>query len=84
MYLVICPSGVIRCIYGETIDLKALGEVRITRASHVEPDKKGRWWADMSPVHGRRLGPFALRSQALEAEKKYLEATRLGIGKECN
>ena len=32
---------------------------RIRRASHVEPDEAGRWWADLSPVGGPRLGPFA-------------------------
>ena len=83
MFLVISPHGVVQCIYSEAIDLQALGQARIARASHVEPDAQGRWWADLAPVHGPRLGAFALRSQALEAEKQWLEASWLGRGLEC-
>ena len=63
----------IRGIYGEEIDLTALGQVSISRASHVEPDAQGRWWADLTPVHGPTLGPFSLRSDALAAEVAWLE-----------
>ena len=72
MELVISPGGVIRCIYGEAVDLTALGAVEIQRASHCEPDAAGGWWADLSPVHGPKLGPFGLRSQALAAEVEWL------------
>jgi hypothetical protein len=78
MQMVIDATGRVRCLYGEAIDLAALGELTIRRASHVEPDGEGRWWADLSPVQGPRLGPFALRSHALEAERRWLEAHRLG------
>ena len=71
--LVISPGGVIRCIYSEAIDLSALGSPTITRASHVEPDQQGRWWADLSPVSGPLLGPFHCRSDALAAEHTWLE-----------
>ena len=84
MLLVISPQGVIQCIYSEAIDLQALGQARIARASHVEPDEQGEWWADLTPVHGPRLGAFALRSQALEAEKQWLEASWLNRGLESN
>ena len=73
MDLVIDPRGGIRCLYGEAIDLSALGTVSIKRASHVEPDEEGRWIADLSPLGGPRLGPFALRSEALEAEAAWLD-----------
>ncbi len=66
-------AGVVRCIYGEAIDLNALGSPAIARASHVEPDEEGRWWADMSPVGGPLLGPFERRSEALAAEVGWLE-----------
>jgi hypothetical protein len=46
----------------------------IQRASHVEPDEQGQWWADLAPVHGPKLGPFAVRSAALDAERCWLEA----------
>ncbi len=73
MDLVIDPRGTIRAIYGEMIDLHALGRPTIARASHVEPDDHGLWTADLSPVSGPVLGPFALRSAALEAEHAWLE-----------
>ena len=73
MQLIIGPSGTIRCIYDEAIDLLSLGSLVIERASHVEPDEQGRWWADLGSVNGPKLGPFALRSQALAAEKDWLE-----------
>ena len=74
MQLRVEPGGVVRCIYDETIDLTVLGTASIRRASHVEPDAAGRWWADLSPVDGPQLGPFLLRSQALDAEQAWLEA----------
>ena len=40
----------VRCIYAEALDLRALGKLQITRASHVEPDSDGNWWDDMGPV----------------------------------
>ena len=55
MQLVITPGGAVRAIYSEVIDLAALGSPAISRASHVEPDQQGRWWADMSPVGGGTL-----------------------------
>ena len=78
MELVIELGGAVRCIYGEDIDLAALGSPAITRASHVEPDRHGCWWADLSPVNGPRFGPFNLRSEALAAEHSWLETNWLG------
>ncbi len=73
MHLVIDRHGIVRCLYGEAVDLAALGVPVIARASAVEPDAAGQWWADLAPVGGPRLGPFARRSQALEAERRWLE-----------
>src|SRR4051812_36715848 len=72
MNLIINTTGCCRCIYDEAIDLNLLGDVRISRASHVEPDEVGRWWADCSPVNGPMLGPFEARSYALQAETQWL------------
>jgi hypothetical protein len=47
MQLVIGPDGSGRCLYGEDIDLGKLGALTISRASHVEPDNSGRWFASM-------------------------------------
>ena len=56
MELVVGADGGVRCIDDEILDLRALGNLQITRASHVEPDLDGDWWADMGPVEGRCLG----------------------------
>jgi hypothetical protein len=72
MELVVAADGVARCIYDETLDLRELGKLQITRASHVEPDRDGFWWADMGPVDGPVLGPFRSRTAALGAEREWL------------
>jgi hypothetical protein len=63
MRLVVAPTGRVRAIYSEDIDLATLGRPVIARASHVEPGPDGRWRADLSPVSGPVLGPFARRSE---------------------
>jgi hypothetical protein len=72
MNIVVLVDGTIRAVYAEGIDLRELGKPLITRASHVEPDGLGRWIVDLTPVAGPVLGPFDLRSQALEAEQVWL------------
>ena len=72
MQLVIESGGVVRCVYSEEIDLTALGNPVITRASHVEPTEQNQWYADLSPINGPRLGPFTYRSDALTAEQQWL------------
>ena len=73
MELVIHPGGVVRCVYDEAIELGALGRLSVDRASHVEPDDDGQWFADLSPVGGPVLGPFPRRSDALAAEVAWLK-----------
>jgi len=73
MMLVVSSGGVVAGLYNELIDLGQLGSMQITRASHVEPDDSGQWWADLQPVGGKKLGPFTVRSQALAAERDELE-----------
>ena len=80
MQLVINSNGVVRCIYDETIPLPSLGQLAISRGSHVEPTSQGTWQADLSPVCGPILGPFANRSQALAAEHEWLESHWLNAG----
>lgn len=72
MDLYIHPSGITTCLYDEAISLSALGKLTIHRASHVEPDARGQWWADLAPSGGPRLGPFSTRSAALRAETAWL------------
>jgi hypothetical protein len=78
MQLIIEPGGSIRCIYGEELDLTVFGPPEISRASHVEPTLDGQWQADLAPVNGPLLGPFANRSAALAAEVAWLEKHWLG------
>ena len=75
MDLFIAPDGTATAIYSEEIDLHTLGTTTITRASHVEPDDSGHWFADI--VGGPRLGPFVRRSEALQAEVMWLTENRL-------
>jgi len=77
MQLLIDPQGKVSCVYAESIDLAELGRVLISRGSHVEPDEEGRWFADLAPVGGPRLGPFSRRSDALMAEAEWLNANWL-------
>ena len=72
MELVVGCDGGVRCIYDEALDLREIGKLQITRASHVEPDRDGFWWADMGPVEGPVLGPFKNRTEALTAERGWL------------
>lgn len=74
MQLVVDCAGVVRAVYDELIDLAALGSPIISRASHVEPDNQGHWFADLSPVRGPTLGPFPHRTLALKAERDWLDA----------
>jgi hypothetical protein len=72
MELVVDAGGGVRCIYDEALDLREIGKLQITRASHVEPDAEGYWWADMGPSGGAVLGPFKNRTAALGAEREWL------------
>jgi hypothetical protein len=78
LLLVIHPDGTAETIYDDRLlpVLTGLGRLAVRRASHVEPVTEGRftvgWQADLSPVGGPVLGPFASRREALEAETKWL------------
>lgn len=75
MELVVSPSGTVTAIYDELLDLEAIGRPQIVRASHVEPDADGRWFAAI--VGGPTLGPFERRSAAIGAEVQWLTEHRL-------
>jgi len=72
MELHIGPTGGIRCVYSEEVNLHELGRLSIQRGSHVEPTTDGYWTADLSPVNGPILGPFTTRTAALVAEEAWL------------
>ena len=83
MNLVIQPDGTLHCVYDEAIDLTSFGQLAISRGSHVEPDSRGQWFADLAPVSGPKLGPFVRRSDALTAERSWLESQWLKVGRCC-
>lgn len=82
--MIVGPHGEIRCLYAEDVDLASLGPLTIRRASHVEPDSEGRWWADLLPMSGPKLGPYPQRSAALDAERVWLEQFLLGAVQTTN
>ena len=77
MILSIDSNGDIRGIYTDDFPWHELGKTLIQRASHVEPDHLGLWWADLSLSKGPKIGPFARRADALAAEVRWLEKHRL-------
>ena len=77
MMISIDRAGSVKAIYSDGFDWQALGKPLIQRASQVEPDHLGLWWADLSVSGGPRLGPFARRDAAIAAEVAWLERNRL-------
>jgi hypothetical protein len=77
MQLLIDPQGKVRCLYSEDIDLATLGRLTVRRASSVDVDAQGKWWADLALSGGPRLGPFEKRSMALQAEEGWLQIDML-------
>ena len=70
-------NGNARFIYNDHLaGLLEHGRAHVERASHVEPDANGGWFADMSPSGGPKLEGFRLRSEALAAEVAWLEQNR--------
>lgn len=76
MKLLVSPEGVITAIYSDDLVplIKEAEKVNISRASHVEPDDKGQWWATMKPFGEEvLLGPFETHKEAITEEVNYLE-----------
>lgn len=74
--LVICvdKDGTLTMIYDDDLsDLLEKGPHTIQRVSHVEPDQCGYGWSATMVEDGMVLGPYWKRSQALAAEREYLE-----------
>ena len=77
--LIISEDGdEITSIYDETGIADQFGITKTCfRASFVEP-KNNKWLADLSPVNGPVIGVFELRSEALEAERRWLLTNNFG------
>ena len=77
MILSFDTKGQVRGIYTDDFPWRELGKPMVQRASHVEPDDSGFWYADLSLSNGPVLGPFARRADAIAAEIAWLEKHRL-------
>lgn len=78
--IVLCsPSGDLKAIYDDALNLSEIGAYTVRRASDVEPDAEGQWWADLTKSDGPKLGPFPRRGDAIRAEIEWLESTVLGV-----
>ncbi len=78
----ISSDGNIVFIYSDgLLPVMDTGNSSVKRVSHVEPCSAGGWCADMSPVGGPVLGPYTLRSEALQAEVEWLEVNLFGGAK---
>jgi hypothetical protein len=77
MIISIDRAGGVRAIYSDGFNWQALGKTLIQRASNVEPDHLGWWWADMFLSNGPKIGPFARRADAIAAEVAWLEKHHL-------
>lgn len=66
-------DGQLKFVYrDELVGLLALGTATIARASTVEPSPEG-WFADLAASGGPVLGPFPLRSEAIDHEVEWLD-----------
>jgi hypothetical protein len=77
MIISIDTKGGIRGIYTDDFHWHLLGKILVQRASQVEPDHLGLWWADLSLSNGPKIGPFARRADAIAAEVRWLERNHL-------
>lgn len=74
----ITTEGTMQCLWhpeldrGE-IDVRSLGPVTLTRASHIEPvNETGEW--EVTLTDGRTLGRFPSHAAAVGAEVQFLQA----------
>lgn len=79
--VVILSDGSVKFLYYDELKpLLDIGDVHVSRASHVDPERTAeglKWFCDLSPVNGPKLGPFETRAEAIEEEVKWLSANYL-------
>jgi hypothetical protein len=68
--LQLTPSGCIRMLWDDAIDLKQFGPVEVSRASHVEFDNEtGLWYVQSAKTLKVLKDDFTTRVKALAWEK---------------
>lgn len=71
------PGVQVLAVYDDRLRfLFPMGQVHIERASHVIV-RGTLWYADLSPRQGPLLGPFHLRTEAVKAERQWLNEQML-------
>lgn len=74
--LQITPEGGVQMLHDDAVDLKDLGPINMTRASHVEFDNANQWWFVQSAKTLKILADgFKTREEALNWEKNYYSPT---------
>ena len=63
------PGSVVDDFFHGQLDLRALGKPQITKASHVEPDRDGNWWAGHGASWWAGAGTVQDVGKALQAER---------------
>ncbi len=71
MTIEILPSGNVRSLYSDKIDLTKLGKATIRRASHVEFNNKKKMWEVRSAKTKALICSTQGREEALGLEEKY-------------
>lgn len=56
-------TGTGHCLYGESIDLRSIGSLRMRRASHIEFNETTQRWEVLPPDGGKPLFAHPTRSQ---------------------
>lgn len=76
----ILPDGTIRFLYYDELKPLISKQTTLKRASHVDPEMTTngpRWFVDLAPSSGPKLGPFLTRDEALDAEVQWLVENHL-------
>ena len=71
--LVFTPDGTGRGLYTEAIDLEAIGDLSIQRASEIEFDNSSGLWIVRIPGDRRVLYRHPSRQACLDWERQYLD-----------
>ena len=76
--LQVTAAGGVRMLHDDAVDLSELGQVHITRASHVEFDNATGFWTVRSAKTGELLQARTTRAAALAWEKEYYSPSGKG------
>jgi hypothetical protein len=72
MVLTFDQEGTGHCLYGELLDLRAIGALSCQRASHIEFEEESQEWRVLSPDRQRVLFGNASRQVCLDWEQDSL------------